>query len=201
MADRYRDRDESKDRELEELLEGEGGEGLPEENDGESPREVKAGLVPWVLFLILPCYALDQIVKTIIVKKAELGIPYNVIPGFFDILHVRNTGAAFGMLQNIPVQVRTYFFLGVTVVAFVAMFVIFMRAKERSRLISLVFSLVIAGALGNLTDRFLYGEVVDFLSVYIGTFRWPTFNLADTYITLGMLGLLFHILTMPREED
>ena len=62
-------------------------------------------------------------------------------------------------------------------------------------------SLIIAGALGNLTDRFLFGEVVDFLSFYIGRFRWPTFNLADTYISLGMAGLLITVLFMPKEPE
>ena len=80
------------------------------------------------------------------------------------------------------------------------MFVVFFRAQEKSWLLKLVFGLIIAGALGNLTDRFVYGEVVDFLSVYVGKYRWPTFNLADTYITLAMLGLLFHIFTVPGEE-
>lgn len=183
-------------------------EPLEEEGEGELPREIveeprvrrKAPLLAWALFLVLPCFAADQISKSVIVRQVELGTGFNVIPGFFDILHVRNTGAAFGMLQGIPEPVRTWFFLGITVAAFIAMFVVFFRAQEKSWLLKLVFGLIIAGALGNLTDRFVYGEVVDFLSVYIGKYRWPTFNLADTYITLGMLGLLFHIFTVPGEE-
>jgi signal peptidase II len=201
VAGKHKDKhkDKLKDREIPELLE-EGEEELSEEL--EEPKGKRRGsLLPWALFLVLPCYVADQITKSIIVRMVELGTGFNVIPGFFDIIHVRNTGAAFGMLQGIAEPFRTYFFLGITVIAFIAMFVVFIRAREHSWLLKLVFSLIIAGALGNLTDRFIFGEVVDFLSVYVGRFRWPAFNLADTYITLGMLGLLFHILTMPREEE
>jgi signal peptidase II len=129
-----------------------------------------------------------------------IGTGFNVIPGFFDIIHVRNTGAAFGMLQGIPDPIRTWFFLGVTVAAIIAILVMFIGIREKSWLLKLVFCLVVAGALGNLTDRFSHSEVVDFLSLYVGRFRWPACNLADVYISLGMIGLIFHILTAPKEE-
>ncbi|GEM_PF-162141 len=187
-----------KEEEILELLEGE--EELPEELE-ESKGKRGRSFLPWALLLVLFCYAADQITKGIIVRTVELGTGFNVIPGFFDIIHVRNTGAAFGMLHGFPEPFRTYFFLGITIIAFIAMFVVFVRAREKSLLLKLVFCLIIAGALGNLTDRFIHGEVVDFLSVYIGRFRWPAFNLADTYISIGMLGLLFHIFTMPKEEE
>jgi signal peptidase II len=58
----------------------------------------------------------------------------------------------------------------------------------------------VAGALGNLTDRLIFGEVVDFLSLHIGRFRWPTFNMADTWITLGMAGLLVQTFLTPGKE-
>jgi signal peptidase II len=204
VSDKHKDKHKDKhtEEELEELPEvGCAEESVPEVVVEEPRGRRRAPLIAWALFLVVPCYALDQIVKYVIVKKIVLGTGFTVIPGFMDIIHVRNTGAAFGMLQGIPEHLRTWFFLGITLVAFVAMFVVFSRAREKSALLKLVFSLIIAGALGNLTDRFVYGEVVDFLSMYIGSFRWPTFNLADTWITLGMMGLLFHIFTMPTEEE
>jgi signal peptidase II len=206
VGDRRKDKhkDPETEPELDELPAEEGGEELPSDLEEEHRGGGAAPILSWVLFLVLPCYLLDQLVKFVIVKKVVEGFPIEVIPGFFEILHVRNRGAAFGMLQNLPEWLqpfRTYFFLGVTVVAFVAMLVIFLRSKEKHWLIKLVFGLIIAGALGNLTDRFVYGSVVDFLSVGIGSFRWPTFNLADTYISLGMMGLLLYIFTTPREED
>lgn len=150
-------------------------------------------IIRWGLLLVVPCYALDQWTKWLICRNVEIGTGFNVVPGFFDIIHIRNTGAAFSMLQGLPAAYRTYFFLGVTIVALVAIFAIFWKAEDNSWLLKLVLSLIMAGAIGNLTDRILFNEVVDFLSFYIGPYRWPTFNLADTYISLGMAGLILHM--------
>ncbi len=173
---------------------------LPEEPEVTQGRK-RSGLFIWALAVVLPCYAVDQLTKWLICKKIEIGTGFNVIPGFFDIIHVRNTGAAFGMLQGIPEPIRTYFFLGVTIAAFIAIFFMFAKIKEKSWLLKLVFSLIVAGAIGNLTDRFMYSEVVDFLSFNLVKWRWPAFNLADVYISLGMIGLLLHIFFMPQDEE
>ena len=173
---------------------------LSREPQGDRGRRSRSFLA-WGFFLVLPLYLADQFTKWLVCQNVEVGTGFTVIPGFFDIIHMRNTGAAFGILRDIPEPVRTYFFLGITIVALVAIFTIFSRIRERSWLFKAVLSLIIAGALGNLTDRFLFGEVVDFLSFYIGRFRWPTFNLADTYISLGMAGLLITVLFMPKEPE
>ena len=149
-------------------------------------------IIRWGLLLVLPLYALDQWTKRLICDQVDIGTGFTVIPGFFDIIHMRNTGAAFSLLQGIPVTYRTYFFLSVTIIALVAIFTLFWKSSETSWLLKAVMSLIIAGAIGNLTDRILFNEVVDFLSFYIGHYRWPTFNLADTYISLGMAGLIIH---------
>ena len=169
----------------------------PVRERGESLRS----LLAWGIFLVVPLYLADQLTKWIVCRNVDPGTGFVVIPGFFDIIHMRNTGAAFGILRDIPEPVRTYFFLGVTVVALIAILTVFCKTGERSVLFKAVMSLIIAGALGNLTDRFLFGEVVDFLSFYIGRFRWPTFNLADIYISLGMAGLLVSILFTPKEKE
>lgn len=187
-------------KDIEQIIDEEEGGLLPEESIEENKRR-RGSIFAWGLFLVLPCYIADQLTKWLICKNIEVGTGFNVIPGFFDIIHVRNTGAAFGMLQGIPEPIRTTFFLGITIIAFIAIFMVFIKIKERSWLLKMVFSLVIAGALGNLTDRFIFGEVVDFLSVYVKSFRWPTFNLADTYISIGMIGLLLHIFLMPKEKE
>ena len=171
----------------------------------EAPDRERGGrlrsIMMWGIFLVLPLYLADQLTKWLVCRNVEIGTGFAVIPGFFDIIHVRNTGAAFGILRGIPEPVRTYFFLGITVVALAAVFFIFCKAGDRPWYFKAILSLVVAGALGNITDRFLLGEVVDFLSFYIGRFRWPTFNLADTYISIGMAGLLVSVLVSPRDQE
>ena len=155
--------------------------------------------VKWGLFLVLPCYALDQWTKWLVCREVDLGTGFTVIPGFFDIIHMRNTGAAFSMLQGLPASYRTYFFLAVTLIALGALFTIFWKEKDNSFILKCVSGLIIAGAFGNLTDRLIYNEVVDFLSFYVGRYRWPTFNLADTYISVGMAGLIIHTFFMTKK--
>ncbi len=157
-------------------------------------------MAAWLGLLALPCYLIDQLTKWLIYSRMEIGSGFNVIPGFFDIIHARNTGAAFGMLQGLPENYRTLFFAVVTVVACGAMFVLFMKSYEDSWILKAVFSLIIAGALGNLTDRLLFNEVVDFLLFHVGRFHWPTFNMADTWISTGMVGLLIYSFFPPKNN-
>ena len=144
----------------------------------------------WGLFITMPCYVLDQWTKWLITSSLDIGRGFTVIPGFFDIIHTRNPGAAFSLLQSLPETYRTLFFTAVTAVAFIAVFFVFFKSPQTPILLKLTMSLIVAGALGNLTDRYLYNEVVDFLSFYVGRYRWPTFNVADTCITIAMVGLI-----------
>lgn len=169
--------------------------------DGQGNRGMKLkALFAWLAAVTFPCYLLDQWTKWLIYSRMEIGDGYTLIPGFFDIIHSRNTGAAFGMLQGLPETYRTLFFGIITLIACVAISVIFVRTNDHSWLLKAVFSLIIAGALGNLTDRFLFNEVVDFLSLHVGRFRWPTFNLADTWISAGMIGLIIHSFLIPGKD-
>ena len=146
----------------------------------------------WGLLCMLPCYVLDQWSKWLVRGTLEIGEGIVVIPGYFDIVHVRNTGAAFGLLQGIPVSYRTWFFLIVTLIACGAIGYIFMQSQRSSWLIKIVLALVLTGALGNLTDRLVFREVVDFLNVHIHAYHWPTFNLADVYISVVVISFIVH---------
>jgi signal peptidase II len=157
-------------------------------------------LLLWIGLLALPCYIIDRLTKWLVYSRMEVGTGFTVIPGFFDIIHARNTGAAFGMLQNLPEAYRTLFFIMVTLVACIAMFVIFWKTIDDSWVLKAVFSLIIAGALGNLTDRIMFNEVVDFLLFHLGRYRWPTFNMADTWISAGMIGLLVYSFFSPEKS-
>jgi signal peptidase II len=108
-----------------------------------------------------------------------------VIPltGFFNLVHVHNTGAAFSLFADQPGWQRG-FFLTVAVVA-TAVILYLLRRTRGQPLFCGALALILGGAVGNLVDRVRYGHVIDFLDFYLGTWHWPAFNVADSAITLG----------------
>ncbi len=116
-----------------------------------------------------------------------------VIPGFFDLTYVRNPGAAFGFLAQASPAFRSFFFSAVAVVAVFLILYFIIRHKEGTLLQTAALSLISGGALGNLLDRVRFGEVVDFLDFYVGSYHWPAFNVADSAISAGACLLLYEI--------
>lgn len=154
----------------------------------------------WGAFLVLPCYLVDQLSKLFVLENLSIGEVIPIVPGYFELLHVRNTGAAFGILQGLPDPFRTIFFLVITIAACVAIIMIFRATDDDSVFVKVVLCLILAGALGNLTDRLVHKEVVDFINVHVRQYSWPTFNIADTYLSIGMVGLLGYMLKGPRPK-
>ncbi|MEK7374807.1 MAG: signal peptidase II [Thermodesulfobacteriota bacterium] len=154
-----------------------------------------------VFFLAMAALVLllDQLTKAWIISTLRIHESFAVIGGFFNITHVRNPGAAFGFLAGASPAFRYVFFLAVTVAA-IALILHYLRTTRIEDL-SLVFSLalILAGAVGNLIDRVRFGEVVDFLDVYVGAHHWPAFNVADAAITTGA-AILMAILLRRRKE-
>jgi signal peptidase II len=148
----------------------------------------------WVGTIIGIVLLLDQITKYIIEKNVRLFDVIPVIPGFFNITHVRNKGAAFSLFAGAPEAFRSLFFATVTIVAIVA--IVLLIRKTNERLLIVAFSLIAGGAVGNLIDRVRYGEVVDFIQWYVKSHFWPSFNIADSAITVGVcllaVDMLFH---------
>lgn len=138
----------------------------------------------WVGSIIGIILVLDQITKYIVEKHIRLYDVIVVLPGFFNLTHVRNKGAAFGILSTVPGIWRSTFFIAVTLVA-VGVIAILIR-KTHERLPVAAFSLIIGGAAGNLIDRIRYGEVVDFIQWYVKSYYWPSFNVADSAISVGV---------------
>ncbi len=125
-----------------------------------------------------------------------------VIDGFFYITHVRNPGAAFGMLADMPAVFRDVFFIAVTLVAAVLVFSFFRNLAPGDRFAALALSLVLGGAVGNLGDRLTRGEVVDFLHFrLIGGYTWPDFNFADSFIVVGVAMLVLELVASEGEES
>ncbi|RZT23016.1 signal peptidase II [Fictibacillus sp. BK138] len=134
--------------------------------------------------LALLMFAADQATKWMIVKKMDLGQSIPVIDQVLYITSHRNRGAAFGILQD-----QRYFFIIITVIV-VGAVVYYLQKHATDRLLKIALALVLGGALGNFIDRLLRGEVVDFVDVYIGSYDFPIFNVADSALVIGV-GLIF----------
>ena len=128
---------------------------------------------------------LDQLTKFLVIENVERGgyaVPFAALDGFFRITHSRNPGAALGLAQNVHV----YFFVALTLVALALIASFFRRIDANDRLSAVSLGLIVAGAIGNLLDRVVRGEVIDFLQFNLGLFIFPDFNVADSAIVIGV---------------
>ncbi len=124
-----------------------------------------------------------------------------VIDGFFYITHVRNPGAAFSSFVSMEPRLRMAFFVTVAVVAIGIIFSFYRKLAPRDRLSALALGLILGGALGNLSDRLMRGEVVDFLRFHLWTgYSWPDFNFADSFIVVGVGLLVLELLASEGES-
>ena len=153
----------------------------------------------WFLATLLIALPADQITKRMVMANFYYGERLTVIPGFFDLTYVRNPGGAFSFFATGPAEIRMAFFVGTTVVAIGLLLVFYRQLAENAVLSAAALGTILAGAIGNLIDRLAYGEVVDFLDFYIGSYAWPTFNVADSCIVVGV-GLLI-LETFLFKED
>jgi signal peptidase II len=139
----------------------------------------------FILFLSLPLYALDQVTKFWIRASLRTEEPHVVVPGFFSLVSITNTGAAFGSFKN-----NNAFFVAISCLA-----LLFVRRRSPDLWRQLSLGLLLAGVLGNLTDRLLHGHVIDFLLFDLHmpfAHPWPAFNIADSCITLAVLSFIIH---------
>ena len=128
----------------------------------------------------------DQFTKWLVMSRFGLYEIKSVIPGFFNLTYLHNTGAAFGLLADANPSWRVYFFVCIAVAALIFIFYAFLQYRERGVVYVYAFSFIGGGALGNLIDRLRYGSVVDFLVFYVGRNQWPAFNVADSAIVVGV---------------
>jgi len=133
---------------------------------------------------------IDQVTKYIVSTGMPLYSSIPVLDGLFSITYVRNPGAAFGFLATAPVYFRAVFFITVTVAAILLLLYYMRRYGFDDWKLALALSLIMGGAVGNLIDRIRFGDVVDFLDVYIGHHHWPAFNVADSAISIGAVLLI-----------
>jgi signal peptidase II len=141
----------------------------------------------WLLFLTLPIYGLDQATKALVLAFIPTTDFVPVIPGFFSLVQVHNTGAAFGILKD-----NNLFFILLAITALVVLAALALRGGLGDTPTRLGAALLAAGIAGNLTDRFLHGYVIDFLDVLLPWYgHWPAFNVADSSICLSAALFLF----------
>lgn len=152
-----------------------------------------------IYLVIIAIVVVDQWSKRVIVKNFNLYDSIPVIDGFFNITYVLNPGAAFGFLAKMSEQYRVFFFVVVTIIAI--FLVVYLLIKERKYILrKYSYTLILAGAIGNLIDRITIGKVVDFLDFYISKYHWPAFNVADVSISCGV-GLLLLDMYMEKRKS
>jgi signal peptidase II len=143
-----------------------------------------------ITFLII----LDQITKGVVQSKFYLGESIPIIDGFFNFTYVRNPGAAFGFMAHASLVVRQILFLWVPVGACVWLITLIWKTRNNNFIGCLAYSLIFAGAVGNLMDRFSMGYVVDFLDFYWGRSHFPAFNVADSAISVGAFFMIIDMI-------
>ena len=144
----------------------------------------------FILFLSLPLFALDQWTKQLVLRFIDPDRPRTLISGFFSLVNVTNTGAAFGSFRN-----NNTFFIAISLIALLIVVVLLVRRRARNIWRDVSLALLLAGILGNLTDRLLYGHVIDFLlfDLHIPyAHPWPAFNVADSCISIAVVLFIIH---------
>ena len=157
----------------------------------------KAKLITGWLAVIL---ILDQLTKYIVDRTIPLHHSIPVIDDVFSLTYIRNTGAAFGMLAGSAAHFRLPFLVIFSLVAIGFIIVMVRRLPPGETGLITALAFILGGAIGNLIDRVVYGEVIDFLDFYWSTYHWPAFNLADSFITVGVLITVFYLIRAKGED-
>lgn len=166
------------------------------------PVSVKAGTpeehrtLRLAAFILILFYALDQITKFLVVKYVhDLGTRFIVIPGFFDITYVQNRGAAWGILSG-----RLWLLMTISFAVFALLLLLYRKLCEGWVERYYALALIGSGILGNCTDRIARGAVVDFLRFYVQSWEWPSFNVADSAICVGVTVFIISTLFRPEQK-
>ncbi len=133
----------------------------------------------------------DQITKILVEAKICFGAQKYIFP-FLSLVHVRNEGAAFGLLGSATPGIKALFLKLIPIFFTAFLFLILLNKKDKNkRIFYFSLSFILGGALGNMIDRIRFGEVVDFIDLHVGRWHWPAFNFADFFVTVGVALLIF----------
>lgn len=166
----------------------------------------------WVSLIVI----LDQVSKWLVILFIPLGRKITIIPNIFDLVHLTNQGAAFGIFGGMPHPYRHYGLIIVALTAIMFISVYYFRLGEEEASIRFPLLMIIGGAIGNVTDRVMHGAVVDFLSVHwydkwfeweIASYHiefpleWPAFNVADSAISIAVVWILIVLLRHEKKAS
>ena len=146
------------------------------------------------LLIAFAVLLLDRTTKWAIAQTIPLEDAINIIPGFFRLTHLENTGAAFSLFADSPSPFRTTLLIVFSLAALAVVSFLLWKDRRVFHSGTLALSLILGGAVGNLWDRLFDGRVTDFLDFYIGVHHWPPFNVADSAIVVGALLLFMRML-------
>ena len=146
---------------------------------------------------------LDRVSKWLVAGKITLHDSVAVLPGFFRLTHVQNSGAAFGLFAESSSEWKVAVLVLFSILALAVVSALLWKNSHSMTTTGVGLSLILGGAVGNLWDRLLAGHVVDFLDFYLGSYHWPAFNIADSAIVIGALLLVAEILfaKSPAEQN
>ena len=152
--------------------------------------------------MTLTVFLVDHMTKWIVASTMDLHDSIVVIPDFVRISYVRNSGVAFGLFADLQSAWKPYVLSGMAVVAVVVIVLYSARIPAHRVLLQAALAVTLGGILGNFTDRILHGSVVDFIELHVReSFHWPTFNVADSAITIGIAMLLLDSLRNPETVE
>ena len=152
------------------------------------------------LMLAAALFLLDQGAKWLVAGSLRLGEVRSVIPGLFNLTHLQNRGAAFGLFADSDSPAVRAVLIAFSVAALLLVLFLLWRGVS-SRWTGWGLGLILGGALGNLLDRVRAGSVVDFLDFHLAGYHWPAFNLADSAVVIGALLLMIEVLRPHRHES
>ena len=152
------------------------------------------------LLVSLAVVVLDQWTKWLVEVHLDSHMAQPIVPGFLNLTHVRNTGVAFGLFAAHGMS-TSWLLTGLGLLALSAVSVYFGFASPRDRWLLVALGLVVGGAVGNLIDRIASGAVTDFIDVYVGIHHWPSFNVADAAISVGIVLMAIDSLGARRSSD
>jgi signal peptidase II len=144
-------------------------------------------------------YMVDQTSKAWAVRALRFGDERTIIPRVLDLVYTENRGIAFGQLQE-GGNLGRWFFVVLAAAAAIAVLVYFLRTSRNDDRVLGACGLLLAGILGNLTDRARLGYVIDFIVLHAGSWHWPTFNVADASITIGALLLALDLIFAGKKQ-